>query len=272
MVRSSSRIKKTFSKIHLSDKLNTEQKNENRNDKISTPARQTRASCRKKAKDISKESTIKVKELNACLEENIQQFKTERVGSKDDLQVICKFCNEKFSSQENYHAHVCEDADKTQYICRPCSKEFSTLRSLIRHRKNIHNGKKEHHCDVCGKSFADKTALERHQRSHTGERPFVCHICHKGYADKSYLNTHIKFHTNDFAHKCVHCGKKFWYRSVLLKHTASVHTGLKNYKCDICDKDFSRKENLNRHKNNMHTIRVNTARVVTSVQNISSST
>ncbi|CAL1686622.1 unnamed protein product [Lasius platythorax] len=64
-----------------SDKSTSDkQKNENTNDKGSNPARQTRASCAKKTKDIPRECTAEVNESNACLEENVKQSQTERVG------------------------------------------------------------------------------------------------------------------------------------------------------------------------------------------------
>lgn len=49
-------------------------------------------------------------------------------------------------------------------------------------------------CNVCGKPFACKSALEIHHRSHTKERPFVCALCSRGCSTMGNLKQHLLTH------------------------------------------------------------------------------
>lgn len=219
------------------------QKNKIIKEKGSTPVGQTQvASCAKKMKDIPR-----IYESNACLEENVKQYKTERVASIDDTAMICKPCNKKFSSRKSYWAHLRTHTGKKSYTCHICGKQFIQGGSMYYHLKHVHDGVKNHACDICGRSFAMKTAMEDHRRIHTGERPYVCHICGKTFKTKASLYIHSKTHTDEFPHKCVYCAKRFRWRQQMLGHL-TVHTGEKNHMCDVCGKGFGVKNDLTRHK------------------------
>ena len=49
-------------------------------------------------------------------------------------------------------------------------------------------------CRVCYKTFACKSALDIHYRSHTKERPFRCEICDRGFTTKGNMKQHMLTH------------------------------------------------------------------------------
>ncbi|KAJ6644686.1 hypothetical protein lerEdw1_013653 [Lerista edwardsae] len=75
---------------------------------------------------------------------------------------------------------------------RPVIKEEVPFSLLFLNRER---GKfKSTVCNICGKPFACKSALEIHYRSHTKERPFVCTVCNRGCSTMGNLKQHLLTH------------------------------------------------------------------------------
>ena len=61
------------------------------------------------------------------------------------------------------------------------------------HNNSIHNGRKDHKYDLCGKASSSSGVLKSHVIAvHNGQKDFTCNICAKSFALSGYLNTHIK--------------------------------------------------------------------------------
>jgi uncharacterized Zn-finger protein len=47
-------------------------------------------------------------------------------------------------------------------------------------------------CEVCRRSFAVKSTLNAHMRTHTQERTYTCNVCEKHYSSASSLGVHMR--------------------------------------------------------------------------------
>ena len=150
------------------------------------------------------------------------------------------------------------------------------------HINSVHEGLKNHKCDLCGKSFSEKGSLKIHIISVHDKDPldikewqphkkftkkpciktnskgiqfktFKCDQCDKYFSQSMVLKRHINtVHEGQKNHQCDLCGKAFGEKADLKTHIKCVHEGLKNHKCDVCEKTFSQPGHLKRHINSVH--------------------
>ncbi|XP_066595499.1 zinc finger protein 260-like [Prorops nasuta] len=166
--------------------------------------------------------------------------------------------------------NVFENCSRKPHFVDPISDKDST---------NISN---KHRCNLCSKTFAQKSKLLTHQLCHSDRQPFKCYHCEKAYASKSKLNAHVRLHTKTNIYECKVCDKVFSYPSYLEEHLKThnkndsitsgkqasfecatckkqfcliknlkahekLHTGKGLLQCEICDKQFSQRYNLKMH-------------------------
>ena len=108
----------------------------------------------------------------------------------------------------------------------------------------------------CGKNYACKDDLKKHQRVHT-DKALVCHVDTMKFATKQALQEHMIIHSGEKPFQCALCGNTFGQPSNMRTHVKNVH----NYsvemnrtnKCEYCGKAQSSLVNLHRHLLEKHT-------------------
>ncbi|XP_051245257.1 zinc finger protein 691 isoform X2 [Dicentrarchus labrax] len=147
------------------------------------------------------------------------------------------------------HVKTTRDPNKNKFTCRICSRTFFHKGTLTHHMKshksNFCNICKQHFphrnklnlhtcvppvpsqrvsksCELCGKTFANPSALRIHYVVHTGEKPYRCSLCGKGFTQKGNLKCHLRIHTGERPFCCVRCGKTFTQK-VNLNHHLMAH-------------------------------------------------
>lgn len=84
--------------------------------------------------------------------------------------------------------------------------------------------KRQHLCEICGKTYGKTSHLRAHLRGHNNEKPFVCDWthCKKRFTRSDELQRHRRTHTGEKNFQCSQCGKRF-IRSDHLKKHAKTH-------------------------------------------------
>ena len=196
----------------------------------------------------------------------------------------CLLCNKGFYTSEGLlrhqdresHSHPCEECDRVfplaahlkrhtkshsterSFLCDVCHKGYLSGTSLRSHKRNVHAVEKKHKCPECGKAFARKDKMKRHELIHfpdtrpTFPCPFRNHIgCMKTFYREDKLKRHLFTHSTEKPYKCDECQKTFARRDNLTDHMR-LHSGLYDHTCHICNKGFLGPTKLKKHLKNAH--------------------
>ncbi|GBN22789.1 hypothetical protein AVEN_104502-1 [Araneus ventricosus] len=80
----------------------------------------------------------------------------------------------------------------------------------------------------------------------------VCDVCKKTFSNKSNLKSHMKKHGDHVNHACSQCRMKFYRVDKLQEHMRTHTREKKTHPCEQCDQVFPRMSDLLRHKRTDH--------------------
>ncbi|XP_018560110.1 zinc finger protein 691 [Lates calcarifer] len=188
----------------------------------------------------------------------VEESQQEPVGvSSSEKQQTLQADNENSSALDKdshddfnmVNVKTVRDLNRNKFTCQVCSRTFYHKGTLTHHMKshkssfcNIckqhfpHRNKLNSHtcvppvpsqrvsksCELCGKTFANPSALRIHYVVHTGEKPYRCSLCGKGFTQKGNLKCHLRIHTGERPFRCIKCGKTFTQK-VNLNHHLMAH-------------------------------------------------
>ncbi|XP_055297100.1 zinc finger protein 62 homolog [Sitodiplosis mosellana] len=194
----------------------------------------------------------------------------------------CVFCWTVFLSKkslDNHHLFRCKRYKKS-LIESPGNDIASTEKTPI-DDGNMKSNEKDKYCEICDKTFCNKSTAERHtflvhkigghhcidckQVFHTAigllnhgpkcekllQQTFECHICHKISKSKRNLRFHLQsIHVKRRKIKCEKCDRHFSCKSAYESHKNRIHLkmNIHNFVCSTCGRAFTTKTRLVQHE------------------------
>ena len=138
--------------------------------------------------------------------QNIDLKNHVRYGHEDARIFKCMHCHENYVYRSDMEKHILNAHGKCEIYkceCNFCGKVLST-RNLKHHVKSVHEGLKNHKCDICDYRSSQSSDLKKHILK---------------YHDDP-LNTESPM---KFSYKCEFCPKTLCDKNVLYKHIRNIH-------------------------------------------------
>ncbi|KAG7505884.1 zinc finger protein 239-like isoform X1 [Solea senegalensis] len=151
--------------------------------------------------------------------DNFNMLNEETVGDLNKDIFTCKICSRTFYHKGTLTHHM--KFHKSNF-CSICKQHFPHRSKLNMHTCIPPVLSHTKSCELCGKSFANPSALRIHYVVHTGEKPYSCSLCGKGFTQKGNLKCHLRIHTGERPFICGKCGKTFTQK-VNLNHHLMAH-------------------------------------------------
>lgn len=86
-----------------------------------------------------------------------------------------------------------------------------------------HDSDNQQTCDICGKTFGNKSNLRHHRLKHFRE-PRQCNQCDQFFETEKQLESHrVNVHGAERRFTCEFCGAKFIHQKHLARHRKNIH-------------------------------------------------
>ncbi|XP_042885941.1 zinc finger protein 845-like [Penaeus japonicus] len=166
----------------------------------------------------------------------------------------CNECAKLFPSQAHLKEHKVSHSNEQSYSCSICLKGFKRKNALNKHVRIFHPDGAERVLCTCGRVFASKELMCKHQAGSGSHRLLVCPVCGALYKTKQSLDSHMMLHKeskcygkdDSWPFTCSICSERFSSKASLSNHIASAHSN-QDFKCTLCEKTCKTKQLLSQH-------------------------
>ncbi|OXA41068.1 Zinc finger protein 14 [Folsomia candida] len=184
----------------------------------------------------------------------LEQTFRSHLASHSGVRFTCEVpdCGKRFACKPKLRKHTLRHTDVRSHKCGICpGKAFKTLVELRAHQNNVHAAVKLYKCESCWRSFAVKSRLTRHVKTHDANRAKTkCPQCPKEFSCPESLRVHFnsKHRERDQnKNKCFVCGKMFAFKISIKSHIRNVHGAGEQAKCYFCSKTFKTNNIMKQH-------------------------
>ncbi|XP_020799617.1 oocyte zinc finger protein XlCOF26 [Drosophila serrata] len=233
------------------DTLDSGSENQDQEDFNDTPSSTAKLALKIKNIDDDVETEI-IRQIKEIIEEDEAEYYNTHLQNPTNTKTTCNTSHgTQLIPQESTQKNVQKKSRATKiYFCDQCGREFNDRANLHLHLVR-HTGIKPFECPDCGKREFNMYLLNIHIRvKHRGEKPFACKYCDKRFVDSTQRSRHqSRMHelkVTNKRYKCAFCNLRFEVKSQLKKHEV-VHSGERNFPCEICNVSFTRNFNLKTH-------------------------
>lgn len=138
------------------------------------------------------------------------------------------FINKLFDILREYNSQT-ETSDSVP--CPICHKRFKYERTMVDHRRQVHEKESHVKCDKCDYSTYQPHMMKRHMAQvHTDARMFTCDQCPYTAKRITELRVHKRrIHENFRKFQCSHCDKGYNAKGQYAKHLLTNHNVVYQY-------------------------------------------
>lgn len=169
----------------------------------------------------------------------------------DSNDLICQYCYKRFSIIEDLEVHEsCHH--RLEFVCVDCCQKFTSKHAVLTHLKDCHSNGLV--CNICVQGFQTESLLDNHLITHTAVssvknavKIFLCDVCGKEYDSKIALQRHNLFlHNKRIPLVCEFCGFQSYHQDSLREHLIKEHSDV-TFQCTECADLFSEKFHFDTH-------------------------
>lgn len=147
---------------------------------------------------------------------------------------------------------------KERWACSQCNRSYSRKHDLERHVDIAHTvtEDKPFRCKQCKYVFDSEDNLRAHENEHDKEETKLkCEICDKGFKSRNTWKRHMRAHFDPSPFACEVCKRRFGREHDMHRHTLRMHSGERQYQCDLCPSKFAWFSDLTIHKRRHNVMR-----------------